>query len=128
MKYFLAAAVLPLFIGCASKYESIPAQKIPAKKYQYYECNMLENRFEKVIDRAYKLAQIQGVAVTMDRVALASGVLNIVFPFMFMSGGSKDGEIAILKGEVIAIEEAALNKKCVDLYTHIVENRKSAEI
>ena len=115
-----------LMVGCASSAQSIKPVEIPVVKYRDHSCSQLKARFEDVGDRAMRLAEIQDTAVKMDTAALAAGAVSLWFPVIFMSGGANKEEIAILKGEITAIEKAANQKGCHEISSSIADQRQRA--
>jgi hypothetical protein len=130
MKLFLHLLILHftvvLLLGCAASTQSIKPVEIPVVKYRDHSCSQLTARFQEVGDRAIRLAEIQNTAVKMDSAALAAGAVSLWFPVLFMSGGANKEEIAILKGEMKAIEQAALDKGCQEISSSIADQRQHA--
>ena len=106
----VAAAALG---GCASKSSEISAAYVSPISYQSYTCQQLGMEAQAVSAKAAELAGAQDQKRTND--AIATGVAIVVFwPAAFLVGG--DGQVAAqlsqLKGQMNAIEQASIQKKC----------------
>jgi uncharacterized protein YceK len=106
----VAAAVLS---GCASKSSEITPTYVSPIMYQGHTCKQLAQEAEGVSARAVQVSGAQDAKRTNDQVA--TGVAIVVFwPAAFLVGG--DGpmaaELAQLKGQMVAIEQASIQKKC----------------
>ena len=107
---FVAAATLA---GCASKSAEITPTYVSPVMYQSHTCKQLAQEAEGVSARAAQVSGAQDAKRTNDQVA--TGVAIVVFwPAAFLVGG--DGpmaaELAQLKGQMVAIEQASIQKKC----------------
>jgi hypothetical protein len=99
--------------GCASKSSEITPAYVSPIMYQGYTCQQLAQEAQSVSTRASQVAGAQDDKRTKDQVA--TGVAVVVFwPAAFLVGG--DGptaaELAQLKGQMVAIEQASIQKKC----------------
>jgi hypothetical protein len=99
--------------GCASKSSEITPTYVSPIMYQGHTCKQLAQEAEGVSARAVQVTGAQDAKRTNDQVA--TGVAIVVFwPAAFLVGG--DGpmaaELAQLKGQMVAIEQASIQKKC----------------
>lgn len=81
--------------------------------YQSYNCQQLALEAQGVSARAAALSGSQDSQRTKDQVA--TGVAIVVFwPAAFFVGGDKQNaaELAQMKGQMVAIEQASIAKKC----------------
>jgi hypothetical protein len=106
---FAAAALA----DCASKSSEITPSYVSPIAYQAYTCQQLAQEAQGVSARAAQVSGAQDSKRTNDQVA--TGVAIVVFwPAAFLVGG--DGpmaaELAQLKGQMVAIEQASIQKKC----------------
>ena len=106
----VAAAALA---GCASKSSEITPTYVSPVMYQGYTCKQLALEAQGVSARAVQVSGAQDSKRTNDQIA--TGVAIVVFwPAAFVVGG--DGpmaaELAQLKGQMVAIEQASIQKKC----------------
>jgi len=104
---------LAMVAGCASKSSEITPAYVSPIMYQNHTCPQLAQEAQGVSARAAQVAGAQDAKRTNDQVA--TGVAIVVFwPAAFLVGG--DGpmaaELAQLKGQMVAIEQASIQKKC----------------
>jgi hypothetical protein len=109
----LVAATATVLAGCASKSSEITPSYVSPIMYQSFSCQQLAQEAQGVSARAAQVAGAQDSKRTNDQVA--TGVAIVVFwPAAFPVGG--DGpmaaELAQLKGQMVAIEQASIQKKC----------------
>ena len=99
--------------GCASSSSDISATYVSPVQYQQYNCQQLALEAQSVSARAATLSGVQDSQRTKDQVA--TGVAVVVFwPAACLVGGDKQAaaELAQMKGQLIAIEQASIAKKC----------------
>ena len=106
----LAAAAVA---GCASRSAEITPAYVSPIMYQNHSCPQLAMEAQGVSARAAHVSGVQDQKRTNDQIA--TGVAIVVFwPAAFLVGG--DGptaaELAQLKGQMVAIEQAAMQKNC----------------
>jgi hypothetical protein len=108
-----ALASLVVLGACASRSSDITPAYVSPISFQSYTCAQLGQEAQAVSARAAQVAGAQDQKRTNDQVA--TGVAIVVFwPAAFLVGG--DGplaaELAQLKGQMVAIEQASNQKKC----------------
>jgi hypothetical protein len=99
--------------GCASSSADITPAYVSPVMYQSYNCQQLALEAQGVSARAAALAGAQDSQRTKDQVA--TGVAVVIFwPAAFLVGGDKQNaaELAQMKGQMVAIEQASIAKKC----------------
>jgi hypothetical protein len=109
----IAAVLAALLGGCASRAADITPAYVSPVTYQSYTCQQLGQEAQAVSARAAQVSGAQDQKRTND--AVATGVAVVIFwPAAFLVGG--DGpvaaELANLKGQMVAIEQASIQKKC----------------
>ena len=84
-----------------------------AIQYQSYTCAQLAEEAQRVSSAAATATGVQDKQATNDAVALGVGFV-IFWPSLFFIGGDKvnAAQLAHLKGEMDAIQEASIQKKC----------------
>jgi hypothetical protein len=99
--------------GCASASSDITPAYISPVMYQQYTCPMLAQEAMGVSSRAASLSGAQDSKRTQDGLATAAAVV-IFWPAAFFVGGDKQtaAELAQMKGQMVAIEQASVLKKC----------------
>ena len=99
--------------GCASSAEDIMPAYVSPVMYQQYTCQQLAQEAQAVSARAGALSGAQDHQRTNDGLATAAAVV-IFWPAAFFVGGDKQtaAELAQMKGQMVAIEQASIQKKC----------------
>ena len=99
--------------GCASSSADITPAYVSPVMYQSYNCQQLAMEAQGVSARAAALSGSQDSQRTKDQVATAAAVV-IFWPAAFLVGGDKQtaAELAQMKGQMTAIEQASIAKKC----------------
>lgn len=99
--------------GCADKSSEISGAYVSPLQYQGYSCSQLRQEAQRVSARASQIAGVQDKKAEND--AVATGVALVLFwPAVFFIGGNKEtrAELARLKGELDAIEQAGIQRNC----------------
>jgi hypothetical protein len=99
--------------GCASASADITPTYVSPVIYQSYNCQQLALEAQGVSARAAALSGAQDSQRTKDQVATAAAVV-IFWPAAFLVGGDKQtaAELGQMKGQMVAIEQASIAKKC----------------
>jgi hypothetical protein len=108
--------VVPLALalgGCASTSDKIAPTYISPMQYEAFNCPQLAEEAQRVSHRAAIVAGAQDSQASKDTAMTAVGVV-IFWPALFFIGGDKQtaAELARLKGEMEAIEQASIRKNC----------------
>ena len=99
--------------ACASRPDDISAAYVSPLPYQQLSCEQLAAEAQRVSISAAAAAGAQNQQASNDAVATAIGVV-VFWPALFLIKGdnAKAGEVARLKGEMQAIEQASIAKQC----------------
>jgi hypothetical protein len=99
--------------GCASSSADITATYVSPVQYSSYNCQQLGLEAQSVSARAAALSGAQDSQRTKDQWSTAAAVV-IFWPAAFLVGGDKQtaAELANMKGQMVAIEQASIQKKC----------------
>lgn len=99
--------------GCAKSADQVSAAYVSPLQYQSYTCQQLAQEAERISARAVALTGTQNRQAASDAVVTAVAVV-IFWPAAFMVGGdnAQTAELARLKGEMEAIEQISIHKKC----------------
>jgi hypothetical protein len=99
--------------GCASSSADITPAYVSPVAYQSYTCQQLALEAQAVSARAAALSGAQDHQRTNDGLATAAAVV-IFWPAAFLVGGDKQtaSELGLMKGQMVAIEQASVQKKC----------------
>jgi hypothetical protein len=113
MKKFIAVFCAATLGACASRSENIAAAYVSPNQYASYTCKMLEEEATRVSSRAIAASGAQDSKATGDAVATGVGVVLFWPALFFIKGeGASAAEVARLKGEMEAIEQASIQKRC----------------
>jgi hypothetical protein len=98
--------------GCASSAADISPAYVSPVAYQGYTCQQLAMEAQAISTRAATLSGAQDKQRTNDGLATAAAVV-IFWPAAFFVGGDKQtAELAQMKGQMVAVEQASNAKKC----------------
>src|ERR1700759_3689254 len=113
MRILLVAALGAALGGCASSVADITPTYVSPVTYQSFTCQQLGLEAQSISARAAALSGTQDSQRTKDAVATTAAVI-IFWPAAFLVGGDKQtaAELANMKGQLIAIEQASIAKKC----------------
>lgn len=109
------AALLTL-TGCSTSSKNIAADYVSPIQYSSYDCDQVGAETQRVKSRAVKLGARLDEAASND--AAITGVGLILFwPALFALGGTKqqEAEYGRLSGELEALQQVAIEKKCGSL-------------
>lgn len=115
MKKFITAAVAAsvLLAGCATNPNSIAPAYVSPVLYQNLSCAQLAQEAQRVSNAAAAATGAQQSQASKDAVATTVGIV-LFWPALFFIGGDKGNaaEVARLKGEMQAIEQANIARNC----------------
>ena len=109
----LSACALIVVSGCATNPKDIAPNYVSPVLYQNLTCEQLAQEAQRVSNAAASATGAQQSQATKDGVA--TGVAIVLFwPALFFIGGDKQtaAQVAQLKGEMQAIEQANISKGC----------------
>lgn len=100
-------------VGCASKAAEITPAYVSPMLYQSYNCQQLAAEAQRVSAAAAAATGVQDSQATKDTVATTVGII-VFWPSLFFIGGDKQtaAQLAQLKGEMDAIQQASIQKQC----------------
>lgn len=112
-KIVATALACALVAGCATNPKDISPSYVSPVLYQGLTCDQLRAEAEGVSQRVAVAYGQQKSQQTKDAVATTVGLV-IFWPSLFFIGGDKSpaGDVARLKGEMLAIEQANTAKQC----------------
>jgi hypothetical protein len=99
--------------GCASSSAEIAPAYVSPVMYQSYTCQQLALEAQGISQRAATLSGAQDNQRSKDQLATAAAIV-VFWPAAFFVGGDKQtaAELANMKGQMVAIEQASIAKKC----------------
>jgi hypothetical protein len=106
-------ALCAALAGCASSSAEIAPSYVSPVQYQSYTCQQLGLEAQAISTRAAALSGAQDSQRTKDGLATAAAIV-VFWPAAFFVGGDKQtaAELANMKGQMVAIEQASIAKKC----------------
>jgi len=110
MTRFICVALAAAFLlcGCAKRPGSIVPANIPVSAYANLNCSQLAEEQIAETEKLAALSKSQNKAATADAV----GVFLVGVPAGSLTGNDQEGDIAVSKGKIQAIEAAQKNKAC----------------
>lgn len=114
MKQFPVLALVAFALaGCASSASDIKASYISPVAYQSYTCAQLSEEAQRVSGAAAQASGEQDSKRTSDTIATTAAVV-VFWPALFLmkGDGANAAELAKLKGQMDAIEQVSIQKKC----------------
>jgi hypothetical protein len=115
MKYvILPVALATAFLGaCASSSDKVAATYVSPVQYSSYSCNQIREETARLSSRAATAAGVQDQKRKDDQVVTAVGAV-VFWPALFFIDGDNahTAELARLKGEMEAVEQASVQKNC----------------
>ncbi|HEV7309618.1 hypothetical protein [Ensifer sp.] len=107
IRYVVLAAALAVS-ACAKRPDAIVPVDIPMAAYSNQSCHGLAQELAREQSTLASLSKQQHDAATGD----AMGVFLIGVPMSSTFGGDKEGQVAVSKGKVTAIESSLKAKGC----------------
>lgn len=104
----LIGLMLASSAGCAKRPSAIVPVDIPMAAYTNLSCEQLAQETVKEQTALAAASKSQTEAANGD----AFGVFLIGVPISSVAGGDKEGDIAVMKGKVQAIDSARKSKSC----------------
>jgi hypothetical protein len=104
---------LLLIAGCATSPDKISATYVSPLQYQSFTCPQIEGELQRVGVRVGEVTGQQKRAANSDNLAMGVGLI-VFWPALFFlaSDNNKKEELARLKGEYDALQQAGNTKDC----------------
>jgi hypothetical protein len=120
MRTLIVAAIATLVVaGCAKDANQVGPTYISPVTYETYTCPQLAEDAQRVSSRAAQAEGVQDQKATNDKVAMGVGLI-IFWPALLFTKGNDEttAELARLKGQMDAIEQASIQKRCGISFQH----------
>ena len=101
-----------LVAGCSRSPDEISAVYVAPLEYRSYDCDQIEREMQRVSRQAREVTGHQRDEAEGDAVAMGVGLFVFWPALFFLAGEDKEDELAQLKGEMEALEAAAIEKDC----------------
>ena len=129
MKKIVSLVLIPTFLllvsGCATSPDKIGASYVSPMQYNNYDCDQTQAEMMRVSSKLREVCGVQQSKATTDAWAMGIGLIVFWPSLFFLIGGDKKEEVARLKGEYEALEQASIQKKCAFI-NEVVEKRNEA--
>lgn len=114
MKNIVAVGLIAVAVtSCASKADKIAASYVSPTLYSNLSCSQLADEARSVSSRAAVAAGVQDKKAGQDAAITTVGIVLFWPALFFNSGdGASAAEVARLKGEMQAVEDASRRKGC----------------
>lgn len=105
--------MLSVLAGCASGADDIAPSYVSPVMYENFTCQQLAFEAQSISSRAAQAAGVQNKARTTDAIVTTVGLVVFWPSLFFVKGdGAKAAELANLKGQMEAVEQASIRKNC----------------
>ncbi|WP_267427370.1 hypothetical protein [Methylobacterium sp. GC_Met_2] len=115
MKYAILSVALAAVClsACASSSDKVAATYVSPIQYTSYSCGQIREESARLASRAATAAGVQDQKRKDDQVVTAVGAV-VFWPALFFIDGdnAQTAELARLKGEMEAVEQASVQKSC----------------
>ena len=113
--------------GCADKAASIQANYVSPLAYNSYDCESLEQEYARLVRKSQSMNKQQDDVASNDGIATGVGMILFWPALFFIDNDDMREEVAQLKGEVIAVEQASVRKKCMSLSNQMDADREASK-
>ncbi len=102
-----------ILAGCATNSDNISATYVSPMQYGSYSCPQLREEAMRISSRAAQVTGAQNSKASSDAVAMGVGLVLFWPSLFFIKGdGTTAAEVSRMKGEMDAIEQASVKRKC----------------
>jgi len=112
-KTWIVVASSLVVAACTKDADQVGATSVSPLVYDSYNCPQLVEEAQRVSSRAAQAAGVQDQNATIDKLAMAAGLI-IYWPTLSTPKGNDAplAELARLKGQMDAIEKASVQNRC----------------
>ncbi len=110
-------------VGCADKSAEISATYVSPLAYKSYDCDQLEQEYLRLQRRGTEIMKQQDDTASDDSVAMGVGLVLFWPALFFIDNDDVREEVARIKGELEAVEQASIQKKCLTLSNEILKSK-----
>lgn len=99
--------------GCATNPDKISAAYVSPMQYQSYDCDQIRGELLRISNRVDEVTGHQRRQANNDAIAMGVGLVLFWPALFFLAGGNdKKEELARLKGEYDALQQAGVQRRC----------------
>jgi hypothetical protein len=114
-----------MLAGCADHSEKVQASYVSPLQYDDYSCSQIKAEIGRVGRRMNEVAGVQDKTASNDSAAMGVGLILFWPALFFIDNSDQHVELARLKGEFDALEQAAIKKDCT--VAHEIEAIRAAD-
>lgn len=107
-----AMLALMMLAGCATPPDKISASYVSPMEYADYSCTQIRSELRRVQRRVTQVTGAQKKQADNDAVAMGVGLVLFWPALFFLAGDDQQEELARLKGEYEALQQASIQKDC----------------
>lgn len=116
-----------ILMGCADESAKISANYVSPLIYSNYDCEDLRQEYARLIRKSKKVNKQQDDIASNDATATGIGLFLFWPALFFIDNDDLREEVAQLKGEAEALEQASIQKKCGITQGHLKQTTKSID-
>ena len=125
MRFFIFSLTI-LLTACADKSANIQANYVSPLAYNSYNCEALEQEYARLVRKSQSINKQQDDIASNDSVATGVGLILFWPALFFIDNDDVREQVAQLKGEVDAVEQAAIQKNCSNVSSQISSDRDAS--
>ena len=111
-KIVICIVIIGFILGCSTPPEKIKSSYVSPLQYNNFNCNQIRMEIQRVDRKLREVTESQRQEANKDAVAIGVGAC-LFWPALFMTiGQDHSTELARLKGEFDALEQAAIHQEC----------------
>jgi len=112
LKSTSALLTLAIVAGCATPPDKVSASYVSPMQYSDYSCTQIKGELRRVQRQLVQVTGAQQKHADNDAVAMGVGLVLFWPALFFLAGEDKKEELARLKGEYEALQQAAIRQDC----------------
>lgn len=107
-----AVLALMMLAGCATPPDKVSASYVSPVQYSDYSCTQIKGELRRVRRQLVQVTGAQQKEADKDAVAMGVGLVIFWPALFFLAGDDQKEELARLKGEYEALQQAAIQPEC----------------
>jgi hypothetical protein len=117
--WIVGVAIAATVAGCAKDASQVGSMYVSPVTYESFSCVQLSEEAQRVSARAAEASGVQDQKSKNDAIAMGVGLI-VVWPALLLIKGNDENtaQLARLKGEMDAIEQTSIKKKCGITFQH----------
>jgi len=112
LKRTSALLALAMIAGCSTPPDKISASYVSPMQYVDYSCDQITHEMNRVQRQLVQVTGAQQKHANNDAVAMGVGLVLFWPALFFLAGADQKEELARIKGEYEALQQAAIQQDC----------------